>query len=128
MAAGASGDAGRPLILIVENEAPLRELLRLTLLPLEVDTLEARNLGEAIEHLRAGPDLVILDFYLEPEAGTDLLEHVAPKIPILLLTASVETKNLRNKYPRIDAVLSKPTEQREVRAAVRQLLGIPEGP
>lgn len=124
-----NGRGSRPVVLLVENDDPQREIIRLTLLPLDLDLVEAQNLEEARKQLRAaGPALVILDFYLEPEAGTDLLDDIPEATPVLLLTASIETKSLERKHPRINALLRKPVDQEEFRSVVRRLLGLGSTP
>jgi DNA-binding response OmpR family regulator len=116
----------KPLIMIVENEEALREVLRLTLLPIGVDVVETSDLEEARARMKEDVDLVILDFYLEPEMGTDLLEDIPAGTPVLLLTASMEVKKLRQMHPTIGAVLRKPFDQRELRSTVKTLLGMPQ--
>ena len=115
----------RPLILLVEDDPPQRAVLEFILRRFDADTLDAGNLAEAREKLEAGPDLVIIDFYLEPEAGTDLLEDIPEGVPVLLLTASIETQLLLDKYPRLNAVLRKPALPAQIRATVASLLGLP---
>jgi DNA-binding response OmpR family regulator len=113
-----------PVVLVVEDDPTFREVIRLTLLPLGVRILEAGGLDEARLMLRAAPDLVILDFYLQPEAGTDLLEDLAQNVPVLLLTGSLETSELVRKHSRLSAVLRKPFDGQELRALARQLLDL----
>lgn len=113
---------GNPRLLLVDNEDAVRELLRLSLLPLGVEVLDASNLAEARRLLDPPPDLVVIDFYLDPEAGTDLLEEIPEGVPVLMVTASVETKNLMAKYPRLTAVLDKPFDGRTLRQTVRGLI------
>jgi DNA-binding NtrC family response regulator len=114
-----------PLVLLVENDAPQREVLDFIMRRFGLNTLHAGNLTEARRHLNAAPDLVILDFYLEPEAGTDLLEDIADGVPVLLLTASIEAKIMMDKYRRLNAVLQKPAMPEQLRATVAYLLGLP---
>lgn len=114
-------------VLIVENDPTLRELIRLTLLPLELEILEAADLHEARAHLKRRVDLLILDFYLEPESGTDLLDDLPPDVPVLLLTASFEVSGLQQKFPRLNAVMRKPFDSRELRAVAKALMDVAHG-
>jgi CheY-like chemotaxis protein len=117
---------GSKLVLIVENDPPVRAVIEFTLERLGVEIIEAGNLTEARKQLSSAPDLVILDFYLEPEAGPDILDDMRPDVPVILLTASVETKLILDKYPRINAALEKPFEPARLRAVAAYLLGIPD--
>ncbi len=116
---------GKPVVLVVEDDDSLRETIRLTLLPIGVDVLEASSVEDARHQLSDPVALVVLDFYLEPELGTDLLDDVPPGIPVLLLTASLETQSLIQKHRQISAVMRKPFDARKLRSTVKGLLGIP---
>jgi DNA-binding NtrC family response regulator len=112
-----------PVVLVVEDDEHLRRILTLTLTPLDLVVRTASNLSEAREQLRkARPALVIIDFYLKPEAGTDLLDDVPHDVPVLLLTASLEIAEIQRKHPRIAAALTKPIDHERLHAVVLDLV------
>jgi DNA-binding NtrC family response regulator len=112
-----------PVVLVVENDSNFRELLQLILLPLDVEVIAVADIEGARRHLHRKPALIILDFYLEPTVGTDLLDEVPDDVPVLLLTASLETREILRKYPRITAALQKPVREQQLHDAVKSLLG-----
>jgi len=82
---------GAPLkILIIDDEPPIRRLLRLGLHAQGYDILEAANGQMALELLSKTPDLVILDLGLPDVAGHDLLRTIRGRmesIPIVVLSS-----------------------------------------
>lgn len=111
---------------MLEDDPDFRRLLMITLAQLGIDVRPARDLDHAREHLRDGVDLVILDFYVPPFVGTDLIDDIPDDVPIILVTGSIEPMQIKAKHPRISAVLRKPFKVAELEATVRTLLA-PEG-
>lgn len=111
---------------MVEDDPPQRAVVEFALAPLGIRTIGAGNLAEARRGLTENPDLVILDFYLPPEAGPDLLDDIPTDVPVLLVTASIETRVIMDKYPRITAALPKPVEPSKLRSTTASLLGLPD--
>lgn len=112
----------RSVVLLVEDNPSWREILELTLEPLDLDLRNAANLAEARRQLDPPPDLVVLDFYLTPEVGTDLIEDIPEGVPILLLTGSIDIKELERKYPRLTTIMRKPIGESELRTTIQSLL------
>jgi DNA-binding response OmpR family regulator len=88
--------SSEPLILIVEDDAPLRMLWRAALRLEGFETLEA---GDGIEALRVldqrTPDLVILDLGLPSLDGASVRQELAAQaigrdIPVIIVTGSAE--------------------------------------
>src|SRR5260221_4462695 len=82
-----TGDA--VLILIVEDEPPIRRLLRTTLGAHDYRTLEAATGAEALSALRHHrPDLVLLDLGLPDIDGLALIARIreAGAVPIVVLS------------------------------------------
>ncbi len=79
-----------PRILIVDDEAPTRELVSLHLRKRGFDVTAARMVCEAREYLESSEfDLAILDIDLAGENGLDLLLHarrVRPTLPVIMFT------------------------------------------
>ncbi len=86
-------------ILIVEDEAGLRQGLEINLRLENYDTVQAADGDEAIRQFHAEkPDLVLLDLMLPKKSGFEVLDHIRKfsKIPVILLTArGQETDKVR---------------------------------
>ena len=83
-----TGDAST--ILIVEDEPPIRRLLRSILTAHEHRTLEASTGGEALSALRHHrPDLVLLDLGLPDIDGQALIGRIRElsPVPIVILSS-----------------------------------------
>ena len=83
-------NAGRLKILVVDDEPPIRKLLRLGLTAQGYDVLEAPNGKTSLELLAKNPDLIILDLGLPDIQGHDLLRMIRARnesIPIVVLSS-----------------------------------------
>ena len=112
-------------VLVVDDEAMMRDLMRdaLTLAGMEVDT--AANIEGAQRLLKARPyDVLVVDIKLKGESGLDLarfakaLEHT---IEVIVVTghASVESVIEAVKFEAFDYML-KPLDLNELRSAVER--------
>jgi len=118
-----------PTILVVEDEAAIREMLNYTLGRAGFDVREAadaRQAQEAISQLL--PDLILLDWMLPGISGVDLaqkLRHNARtrELPIILLTARSEEENkIRGLEAGADDYVTKPFSTQELIARIRAVL------
>jgi two-component system, OmpR family, KDP operon response regulator KdpE len=81
--------AGQPKILIVDDEPPIRKLLRMGLRSQGYELLEAPDGRSLLELLSQNPDLIILDLELPDIEGLDLLQKVRGRnqgVPIVVLS------------------------------------------
>ena len=70
-------------ILIVEDEPPIRRLLRTTLAGQDYRTLEAGTGAEALQAMRHHrPDLVLLDLGLPDRDGLELIAEIRKLAPV----------------------------------------------
>jgi two-component system KDP operon response regulator KdpE len=79
-----------PKILVVDDEPPIRKLLRMGLASQGYDVLEASNGKTALELMAKKPALVILDLGLPDIDGHDLLQHIRHReesVPIVVLSS-----------------------------------------
>jgi len=80
-----------PVVLIVDDEADLRELVEITLSRMGLKSAAAANLAEARELLAARRfDLCITDMRLPDGSGISLVQHIQdayPQLPVAVLTA-----------------------------------------
>ena len=88
------------LILIVEDDQPIRESLRDLLTDEGYRVAEAAHGAEALERMEAEiPSLIILDLWMPVMTGGELRERLQAdprwaKVPILVLTAANEVTDL----------------------------------
>jgi two-component system, OmpR family, KDP operon response regulator KdpE len=77
-------------VLIVDDESPIRKLLRMGLTAQGYQVLEAHNGKAALELVAQRPDLVILDLGLPDVQGFDLLRTIRARneqVPIVVLSS-----------------------------------------
>ncbi|MCP4572437.1 MAG: response regulator [bacterium] len=122
-------DAGKPAILVVEDDADLRKILRLQLTSQGYEVREAENGAEGFAALRAStPDCVILDLMMPVMDGFGFLKRARAidgltAVPILILTASEDERNrIRGYQYQADAYMGKPYDLEELTAKVDELV------
>src|SRR5207302_2732812 len=118
-----------PHLLVVDDDARLRELLRRYLSDNGFRVTAAADAGEARARLASFAfDLMVLDVMMPGENGLDLTaalrgEPAEPRIPILLLTAMGEAEDRVNGLEQgADDYLAKPFEPRELVLRIRNIL------
>src|SRR5947207_4497 len=87
------------LILVVEDEAAIREMLRFALTRAEFRVAEAGNAAEA--RLRIAdqtPDLILMDWMMPDVSGIDLTRELKTNaatrdIPVVMVTARAEEED-----------------------------------
>lgn len=113
-------------VLIAEDEAPLRNLIRMSL-EAEGHTVVAVGDGEAaLKHFVSEPfDLVILDVMMPKIDGFTVCEEIRRRsdVPIIILTALGDTEDLVRGFELgADDYIPKPFTFKEVEARVRAIL------
>lgn len=113
-------------ILVVDDEAPIRRLLRRCLEREAFDIVEAQNKAEAHEQLQAHAiDLITLDLSLGGEDGLELAREIrtTSQVPIIMVSGKGELiDTVVGLEVGADDYISKPFEAREVVARVRAVL------
>ena len=113
-------------ILIADDEAGIRRLLRGYLEKAGFNVIEARNGKESLERFRTEkPDLLILDLMMPEMDGLDVSRTIRQEspVPIIMLTArSEEADRLVGLELGADDYVLKPFSPREVVARVRAVL------
>src|SRR5581483_8149965 len=111
-------------ILVVDDEAPIRELIRRWLLEWGYDVTLATNAEDALGTLMWRPvSVIVTDMRLPGENGLWLLEHVKAKLPqtrfivVSGLDDMTETVSRQLRADHID-VLLKPFSREEFRGAL----------
>lgn len=104
-------------ILVVDDEKPIRELLKHKLGMKGFDVILAKNEKEFSDMaLNQKPDIIILDIWLKDKIGTNIYNKLLnngldPSVPVIFITALVagQPKELPSEFPgRRYALFSKP--------------------
>jgi two-component system KDP operon response regulator KdpE len=77
-------------VLVIDDEPPIRKLLRMGLSSQGYDIIEAGNGKAALELMREAPDLVILDLGLPDIQGHELLRTIRSRnesVPVVVLSS-----------------------------------------
>ena len=116
-------------ILIVEDEAAIREMLGYTLMKNGYAFEEAADVEQAEEIIsRDKPDLILLDWMLPGISGVDYARRLrnnpeTKSIPIIMLTArSEESDKIRALDTGADDYITKPFSTKELLARIRAVL------
>ena len=113
-------------VLVVDDEPPIRKLLRMGLTAQGYQTLEAPNGKAALDLLSQSPDLIILDLGLPDTQGHDLLRTIRARnesVPIVVLSSrSDEAGKVQALDLGADDYITKPFGMDELLARMRAAL------
>lgn len=116
-------------ILVVEDEAAIREMLDFTLERAGFKVIQAGDAREAGERLNEQiPDLVLLDWMLPGISGVEFAKRLrrdepTRNLPVIMLTARGEEESkLRGYEVGIDDYVTKPFSTQELVARIRAVL------
>ncbi len=125
----ATHEAMKSKILVIEDEAAIREMLGYALMKEGYEFSEAADVEQA-RPIMAGdrPDLILLDWMLPGMSGADYARRIrsdpeTSDIPIIMLTArSEESDKIRGLDIGADDYITKPFSMRELLARIRAIL------
>lgn len=116
-------------ILLVEDEAPIREMVSFALKREGFTVIEAEAGRQGLESVVSEqPDLCVIDWMLPDMSGLDLINElrqneVYKALPLLMLTARAqEDDKIRGLDCGADDYMTKPVSVRELSARIRALL------
>ncbi|MFZ3359050.1 MAG: response regulator transcription factor [Xanthobacteraceae bacterium] len=113
-------------VLVVDDEPPIRKLLRMGLTAQGYQTVEATNGKTALELLSQSPDLIILDLGLPDMEGQELLRMIRARndsVPIVVLSSrSDEAGKVQALDFGADDYVTKPFGMDELLARMRAAL------
>ena len=114
-------------ILVVDDEAPIRKLLRVGLSTQGYNLFEAENAQAAIEQVRLNqPDLILLDLGLPDLSGHELLRHwrdEGSELPVVILSSRTDEKGIVEALELgADDYVTKPFGMNELVARIRVAL------
>jgi DNA-binding response OmpR family regulator len=110
-------------ILMIEDDAPTREVVRMAMLSQNLNLIEADTGEKGMEMIeKSEPDLVILDLNLPGVSGMDVCRQLradGTQVPVIMLTAKNDTIDVVvGLEVGADDYLTKPFEVRELLARV----------
>jgi DNA-binding response OmpR family regulator len=121
-----------PLVLIVDDEAPIREILRRYLQADGIEVIEAADGPTAMEQFSAHrPDVVLLDVMLPGFDGIEVLRRIRATSDAYVLMLSARTEEMDRVIGLsvgADDYVTKPFSPRELTARVKALLRRPHMP
>ncbi|MBP0047165.1 phosphate regulon transcriptional regulator PhoB [Marinobacterium sp. AK62] len=116
-------------VLIVDDEAPIREMIAVALEMAGYECFEAENAQDAhaqiIDHT---PDMVLLDWMMPGTSGVEFArrlrkDEVTADIPIIMLTAKTDEDNkIKGLDSGVDDYITKPFSPRELVARLKAVL------
>jgi two-component system, OmpR family, KDP operon response regulator KdpE len=113
-------------VLVVDDEPPIRKLLRMGLTTQGYQILEAPNAKTALDLLKDAPDLIILDLGLPDAQGLELLQTIRARnesVPIVVLSSrSDEAGKVQALDLGADDYVTKPFGMDELLARMRAAL------
>src|SRR6267154_3270157 len=118
--------AAPPKVLVIDDEPPIRKLLRMGLTAQGYEILEASNGKKSLELLVQKPDLVILDLGLPDIQGLELLRIIRARnesVPIVVLSSrGDEAGKVQALDLGADDYVTKPFGMDELLARIRAAL------
>lgn len=116
-------------ILVVEDEAPIREMICLVLEQQGYQPLKAEDYDSAVAHLSEPfPDLVLLDWMFPGGSGIELIkfmrrEVITRDIPVIMLTARCEEEDrIHGLNTGADDYITKPFSPKELQARIKAII------
>ena len=113
-------------ILVVEDEAPIREMLCFVLEQKGYQAVEAEDYDSAVIKLAEPfPDLVLLDWMLPGGSGINFIKHMKREeltrnIPVVMLTARGEEEDkIKGLEVGADDYVTKPFSPKELMARIK---------
>src|ERR1700682_363159 len=110
-------------ILMIEDDAPTREVVRMAMLGQNLNLIEADTGEKGMEMIeKSEPDLVILDLNLPGVSGMDVCRQLradGTQVPVIMLTAKNDTIDVVvGLEVGADDYVTKPFEVRELMARI----------
>ena len=115
------------LVLVVEDEAEIRDLISLHILRMGLQVQQASTAEEALEHLnKIQPQLIVLDWMLPQMSGLEFLQNIRQTqkdLPVLMVTAKAESQDIvAGLEAGADDYITKPFEPQVLVARMRALI------
>ena len=116
-------------VLVVDDDAAIREMIRMALESNDYAVLEAGDTTAARRHLDTGePDIILLDWMLPGQSGFEFTRSLRSKpasnsIPVIMLTArDTEEEKIAALESGADDYISKPFSIKEMLARIKAVM------
>lgn len=116
-------------ILVVEDEAPIREMLCFVLEQKGYQTIEAEDYDSALAKIcEPYPEMILMDWMLPGGSGINLIKHLkrddlTRQIPVVMLTARGEEEDkVRGLEVGADDYITKPFSPKELMARLKAVM------
>ena len=116
-------------ILVVEDEAPIREMLCFVLEQKGYETIEAEDYADGLAKVREPyPELIVLDWMMPGGSGMQFIkqlkqDEVTRQIPVVMLTARGEEEDkVRGLEAGADDYITKPFSPKELTARLHAVM------
>ncbi|MCX9104383.1 phosphate regulon transcriptional regulator PhoB [Aeromonas veronii] len=116
-------------ILVVEDEAPIREMLCFVLEQKGYETIEAEDYADGLAKVREPyPELIVLDWMMPGGSGIQFIkqlkqDEVTRQIPVVMLTARGEEEDkVRGLEAGADDYITKPFSPKELTARLHAVM------
>ncbi|MGY3915834.1 phosphate regulon transcriptional regulator PhoB [Aeromonas australiensis] len=116
-------------ILVVEDEAPIREMLCFVLEQKGYETIEAEDYADGLTKVREPyPELIVLDWMMPGGSGIQFIkqlkqDEVTRQIPVVMLTARGEEEDkVRGLEAGADDYITKPFSPKELTARLHAVM------
>ena len=127
-----TGSAPKAKVLIVDDEPPMRMLIRSALEKLPVEIMEAADGKEAMKLIETEqPDLLLSDYQMPNCDGLTLCHQLRRRtdlkpIKTVLITGALMPDDLVEAidHKMVDAALAKPVDVKELQQLVKRLLAL----
>lgn len=123
------GSAMSTRVLVVEDEAPIRDMLSFMLEQKGFEPIEAVDFSDAVQKVQEPyPDLILLDWMLPGGSGLQLIkllkqEELTRNIPIVMLTARGEEEDkVKGLEVGADDYITKPFSPKELIARIKAVM------
>lgn len=115
-------------ILVVDDEASIREMITTSLEIAGFNVLQAENAKNAhVIILEKKPDLILLDWMMPETSGIELMrrlkrDDITKNIPIIMLTARITEDNIvQGLESGADDYISKPFSAKNLKARIKTI-------
>lgn len=127
-----TGGAPKAKVLIVDDDPPMRALMRAALEKLPIEIVEAADGKEAMTLIETEqPDLLLSDYQIPYWDGLTLCFQIRRRtdlkpIKTVLITGAITPDNLVEtvEHKMVDAALAKPVDVKELQQLVKNLLAL----
>jgi two-component system, OmpR family, KDP operon response regulator KdpE len=114
----------KSLALVVDDEPGILRFVKISLQTAGFDVIATSNAVDALQLARSGtPDILILDLYMEPMTGFDVLRELRTfsLLPVVIITAHQEAAEMALEQG-ANGLVAKPFNPRDLIREIRRVL------